>query len=92
MSCYTLIKILIKNKAMAELALKKLNVQGTVVKNGDQFEINLKGQITQQFKDKFLQEYGVQVAIAKAKQEGYSVSRNYNAETNEEELVLRQYT
>lgn len=94
MPCYTEITITVKDKAMAEKALKAMGLEGTVVKkhNTDTYDVQLaNGGMTSKFRDDFFQEYGVQVATAKAEAEGYTVSRDYNDETQEVELTLRQY-
>jgi len=94
MPCYTEILITVTDEAMAKAALTEMGIKGKVVKNANgtySIELDNKSEMTQTFKDKFFQEYGVQVATAKAEAEHYTVVRDFNEETQEVELTLRQY-
>lgn len=92
MPCFTVITIEIKDKTMAEKALKSMGKVGTVkkVSNGT-YTIQLTNEtITTEFRDDFLQQYGVEIAKEKARLEGYDVSQTTN-EYGEIELTLRNY-
>lgn len=88
MPCYTVVQVEVKNKEMAEAALKQMGVEATITKSGNMFVVTPKVQ-TSDFRDTFLQEYGVAVATKKAKLEGYFVSRA--EENGEVHLTLRSY-
>lgn len=92
MPCYTLIKVEVKDKEMAERALEELGLEATITKTVGKktFTVTPKNQ-SYDFEEKFMQEYSVQVATKKAKNEGWIVTRNWNEETHETELTLRQY-
>ena len=95
MPCYTEIIITVKDKDIAEKTLKAMGIKGQVIKkaNTNSYEIILddRSLMTNKFRDDFFQEYGVQVATLKAESEGYFVTRDYNEDTGEVELTLRQY-
>ena len=74
---------------MAERALKQMGVEADITKNSNgTYTVTPKSQ-NSSFRDRFLQEYGVALATAKAREEGYYVSRS--EENGEVQLTLRQY-
>ncbi len=89
MPCYTLVQVNVKDKIMAEKALKAMGEEAEITKNPNgTFTVTPKTQ-SYGFKDKFMEEYSVQVATKKAKAEGYTVTRK--EEQGETVLLLRQY-
>ena len=89
MPCYTLVEVIVKNKAMAEKALKAMGEEAEITKNSNgTYTVTPKNQ-SYGFSDSFMEEYSVQVATKKAKSEGYTVSRKQ--EQGETVLILRQY-
>jgi hypothetical protein len=89
--CYTQITVQVKDKGIAEKALKKMGAKANITKNADgTFTVTPEKQ-TAEFKEEFLTEYAVALAEEKARMEGYDVVREYNQETGETELTLRQY-
>lgn len=76
-----------------EIARKVLDIMGeeaTIEKNANgSYTVTPKNQQNSSFKDKFLTEYGVEVASKNAKAQGYMVSRS--EEDGETVLYLRQY-
>lgn len=89
MPCYTLVQVEVKNKEMAEKALKAMGQKGTITKNPNGTYMVTPEKQTAEFRDSFLQEYAAQVAMAKAKASGYAVARK--VENGETVLYLRQY-
>jgi predicted NBD/HSP70 family sugar kinase len=92
MPCYTLVTIRVRDRAAAVQTLQALQIAGTVeaVPNSDEFTIALNDDyITDDFRQRFLQEYGVQVAISQAAQAGYTAERAFDASTGNIELVLQ---
>lgn len=89
MPCFTLVQVEVRNKEMAEQALKQMGVEADITRNSNgTYTVTPKNQQSS-FRDKFLQEYSAAVATKKAKADGYYVSRQ---EVNGEiELTLRQY-
>ena len=91
MPCYTLVAVQVKDKAMAERALKAMNEEAEITKNANgTWSVTPKNQ-RGTFRDHFLKEYSAEVATAKAKKNGYTVSRVYQ-DNGEIELTLRQYS
>lgn len=91
MPCYTLVSVQVKDRAMAERALKNMKEEAEITKNANgTWSVTPKNQRAT-FRDHFLKEYTTEVATAKAKRDGYTVSRVYH-ENGEIELTLRQYS
>jgi len=90
MPCYTQIQIEVKEKAIAEAALKKLNIKGTVIQNSNKktWTVVPENPLLN-FQEKFNTEYGVILATRRAQTEGYTVSRT--EENGETVLYLRSY-
>jgi hypothetical protein len=89
MPCYTLVEVEVKDKVMAEKALKAMGEEATIEKNANgTYTVTPKSQ-NYGFRDTFMQEYSVQVATKKAKANGYTVTRK--EEQGETVLILRQY-
>ena len=92
MPCYTLVQVTVKDKLMAEKALKAMgDVKADITKNSynDTYTVTPQNQSNYSFSDDFLEEYSVQVATKKAKADGYTVTRKQ--EQGETVLILRQY-
>lgn len=89
MPCWTVVQVEVKDRIMAEKALKQLGWEADFVQNANKSWTVTPKKTYADFRDKILTEYGIQVATARAKSEGFYVSRT---EVNgESELTLRQY-
>lgn len=89
MPCWTLVQVEVKDKVMAEKALKAMGEEADITKNRDgTYTVTPRNQ-SSTFRNRFLQEYSAQVATAKAKKAGYTVTRK--EEQGETVLILRQY-
>jgi hypothetical protein len=89
MPCDTLVQIEIKDKNMAEKALGTMGEKGNFVRNSNGTWTFTPDRQRQFDRDKFMIEYGIEVATKSAKAEGYYVTRTQ--ENGEDTLVLRQY-
>ena len=89
MPCYTVVSVEVKDKAMAEAALKAMGITATITRNANGTYTVTPTKPTATFKNDFLEEYAAQVATRKAKAEGYTVVRK--VENGETVLILRQY-
>ena len=89
MPCYTRVKAIVKDKAMAEKALKKMGDEAEITKNPNgTYSVEPKNP-RYGWNDSFMEEYSVQVATRQAKRDGYTVTRK--EEQGETILILRQY-
>lgn len=90
MPCYTLVQAKIKDRAVAEAALRKMGVKAKIEKVGNVFTVTPEVQ-TGNFVDKFMTEYQAEMVTKQARADQYTVSRTEDSETGEVVLVLRQY-
>jgi hypothetical protein len=84
------VQVEVKDKALAEEALKKLGLKGTITQNADKKHWTVVPENPPyNFTDKFNEEYGVLVATKKARAENYTVTRV--EENGQTVLYMRQY-
>lgn len=89
MPCFTLVQVEVKDKAMAEKALGKMGQAASIEKTSRGTYMVTPAKQNASFRDTFLQRYGIEVATAQAKREGYNVIER--EENGEQVLILRQY-
>ena len=89
MPCYTLVQVEIKDKAMAEKALKEIGEEADIEKNRNGTYTVTPTNQNYGFRNKFMEEYSAQVATKKAKQQGWTVTRKQ--EQGETVLIMRKY-
>lgn len=89
MPCYTLVQVTVKDKKIAEKALKKLKVEADITKNANgTYSVTPKNQ-SYSFRDSFLKRYAMEKARQEARREGYTVVEK--TENGEQVMYLRQY-
>lgn len=89
MPCYTRVSVEVKDRAMAEKILKKMGIRADIQKSAGGWIVTPQGAAPSNFERDFKNEYAAEVATAKARAAGYSVTRRDVG--NEIQLVLRQY-
>lgn len=89
MPCDTLVQIEVKDKAMAEKALKSMGEKAKITPNSNGTWTVTPDRNRSFDTDKFNTEYGIEVATKTAKADGYMVTRT--VENGEDTLILRQY-
>ena len=91
MPCYTRVSAIVKDKAMAEKALKAMGQEAEITKNSNgTYSVEPKSQ-RYGWNDSFMEEYSVQVATRQAKREGYTVTRKQEqGETGGQCVVLHR--
>ena len=89
MPCYTVVQVEVKDKTMAEAALKQMKEKGTIKANANGTFTVTPANARASFADAFYKEYAAQVATRDAQKEGYYVNRE--EKDGEIHLTLRQY-
>jgi hypothetical protein len=90
MPCFTLVQVEVKDKVMAERALKKMGAKASIEKNANGTYTVTPAKQDASFRDTFMSEYAAQVATAKAQADGYTVTRQ--EVDGETVLYLRDYS
>lgn len=85
MPCYTLVQVTVKDRAIADKALKKLGVEADITQNSDKTYSVTPQSTSYSFKENFLQAYAMEKAKVEARKAGYTVTEKGDT------LILRQY-